>query len=244
MLNSSTNTLTMPPISVFYKCLNLVYTKDYQSLSPNSPILVGTVSLPRDPDFPVIPMYQHKTYIQVLTYILTSNSSTSYPAKDLPQPSPLLMLPPATYLAIPSDQILHHSNSSMHSFRFPDTMAKGSPSSRFTKVENFPYHQTSCSSSLITNLLLIPLEVVPLQSMEKYTFPTKPETTWSAFSSFPVDTAMNSGVSVINIPYGSSTASSIGALVQLLLLPGTSTRTSTTLFHSQTFSSEDTTFTS
>ena len=142
MLNSPTNTLDVPLINIFYRWPNLLYTKDYQSLSPNSPTLVLHSLFPRDSDCPVIPMNRQKTEIQVLNYILTSSSSTRSPSKNLPHPLPLLMLPPANSLSIPTDQSSHPSNSPITSFSSPVIMDTGAPSYWLMNVENFSYHQT------------------------------------------------------------------------------------------------------
>ena len=116
MLISYTNTLDMLPISIFYKWPNLGYTQDYQIISLNSPTLAAPVLLQRYPAYPITPMFPQKTYIQALAFILTPAFSTRSTSKNLPQPSPFLILPPATSLAIPPYQIFHHSNSSnLHS---------------------------------------------------------------------------------------------------------------------------------
>ena len=119
MINPYTNALETIPISVFYKWPKLGYKQDYQSLSPKYPILTAPILFPRDTTFPVIPMYPHKTYIQVLDFILTSASSTRSLAKKLSLPSQWLILPPATYLSIPPGKIVYHSNSSKYSFILP-----------------------------------------------------------------------------------------------------------------------------
>ena len=166
MLNSSTNALVVTPIIVFSKWPNLGYTQDYQIVYPNSPTLVAPVLFPRDTACPFIPMYPHKTYIQVIAFIWTSSSPIGSPAKHLPQNS-FLMLPQSTSLSIIPDKISHHSNSSRNSFIYTATMATRTPYSRLLKVGNFLYHQTSCNSEFTMKLLLRPLDVMPLQSMEK-----------------------------------------------------------------------------
>ena len=59
-----------------------------------------------------------------------------------------------------------------------------------------------------------------------------------------MDTNTKPGVSIINTPSGSFTASSIGTLVQIPLWIGTNTITYPTTLHSQTFSSRSAKFTS
>ena len=163
MLNSSTNKFSMPPISVFSRCPNLGYIKEYLSIPSNSPTLVVTVLFPRDPTLPIVPMYSQKTYIQLLAFILTSASSTISPAKTLPHTPPLLMIPQVTSLDIPLDQIFHHHNSSKNSFSSPATMTTIYTSCGLMKVDNFPDHKTPCNSTLTMQLLLIPLGVMPPQ---------------------------------------------------------------------------------
>ena len=107
MINPSTKTLDMPPIIVLYRCTNLGYTQCYQSIPPKYPTLVALVLFPRGPAFPSIPMYPQRSYIQVLAFILNSDSSKRSPAKKSPQPSPLLMIPTATSLDIPQYQSVH-----------------------------------------------------------------------------------------------------------------------------------------
>ena len=174
MLNYSTNYLAMTHINVLYIWPNLRYTKDCQSLSPKSLILVVPILLTMEPTCPIIQMYPQKTQIQELTFILTLASSIRSPSKNLPQPSPQLMLPPNTALAIPPDKISHHPNSSIPSLIYLSTIAIGYPSSGLIHVENLKYQKTSCNSTLNMELLLKPLEDMPLQSMEKYNLHTNP----------------------------------------------------------------------
>ena len=88
MLNSSTNTLEILPIGIFYKWPNLGYTQDHQIPSPNSPTLSVPILLPGYLAYPATPMFPHNTSIQSLAFILTSDSSKRSPAESLPQPSP------------------------------------------------------------------------------------------------------------------------------------------------------------
>ena len=127
MLNSFTKALTMPHMNVLYRWTNLGCTQYSQSISPISPILVTSVLLPRDPNWPAIPMYPQKTYVQELDFILTLASSARSTAKHLPRPSTLLMLSQATSLYIPPDQSFHHSNSSRPSFSSLATMDTRTP---------------------------------------------------------------------------------------------------------------------
>ena len=62
ILNSSTNALSMPHISIFYRWPKLGYTQDYKSLTPKFPTIAAPVLLTRDPACPIIPMFTENLY--------------------------------------------------------------------------------------------------------------------------------------------------------------------------------------
>ena len=131
-------------------------------ISQNSSTLAAPVSLSRDLTHPIISMYPQNTYTHALVFLLTSNSSTRSPAREIPQYPLFLMLPPVTSFAIPTDKIIHQSNSSRPSFSYLATMSTRYPSSGLMKVQNYPYQQTSCNAILTMKLLLRPLVVILL----------------------------------------------------------------------------------
>ena len=76
----------MPHINALSIWKNVGYIQNYQSLSPNYTILVAPLLLPKYPDWPTIPIYPQKKYIQELAFILNLYSSTRYPAKSYLSP--------------------------------------------------------------------------------------------------------------------------------------------------------------
>ena len=153
MINLSTNALDVLRVRVFYKWPNLVYTKDYQSIPPDSPTLAAPVLFPnltrlaRHPNISTENL-DPGTCFHLGLFFFNKVSCQNFT-------SSLTIFDAVT--------IAHCSNSTRLSFSSPITMAKRAPYSVLIKVNNFPYQNTSCNSVLTMKLLLMPLVVMPLQ---------------------------------------------------------------------------------
>ena len=133
MINSSTNTLDMTHIIVFYRCPNLGYTHCYQSIPQTIPPLLLLYYL-QGARFPQHTNVSTENLDPGTRFHIEFSFVKKSPAKTLPQPSPLLMLPLATSLDIPQYQSVQKSNIPRNSFSSTATMDTISPSSGLINV--------------------------------------------------------------------------------------------------------------
>ena len=136
-------------------------------------------------------------------FYLDFSFSTRFPVENLPPPSPFLMPPPATSLAIPQYQSVYHFNSLRPPSSYPTTMDKSSPYSMFMKVMSSPDWNISCNTISEHEVIVKPLVDMPPHSIVKCNITINPLRTWSTSKSSPVGTIITYIVSVDISLYGS-----------------------------------------